>query len=109
MAELVFLGTMVELGNRYFEPDYYLIVENADVRGSIAYHLVITLNPKRLTKNLNALTMQSSISKFSNWWISTSDLKFMKRFLKPINSFLYYKTKGVNDGSTKKTEAIQET
>lgn len=88
-AELVLLGIMIELDNRYFEPDYYLIVKNAEVEGDRAYHLVITLNPQKPTKNVNALLMGTRASKFSNWWMNSSDLKYMKRYLKPINSFLY--------------------
>lgn len=90
-AELVLLGTMIELENRYFEPDYYLIVRNAEVEGNRAYHLIITLNPKKSCKNQNALIIEARLSKFSNWWINTYDLKYMERYLKPISSFLYHK------------------
>lgn len=38
-AELVLLGTMIELDNRYFEPDYYLIVRNAEVEGLSLIHI----------------------------------------------------------------------
>lgn len=90
-AELVFLGVSLEINNWRFAPDYYLLVRNhlEDKRGM--HSLIITLNPRGLVRNVNALTMQSSISRFSNWWISSSDLNYMERHLKPINSFLYHR------------------
>ena len=61
-----------------------------DYEGEV-FHLIITLDPKGLVRNVNALTMQSSISRFSNWWIGASDLKYMERYLKPVSTFLYDK------------------
>lgn len=90
-AELVLLGKMIELENRYFEPDYYLLVKDAEKEGHRAYHVIITLNPKKSCKNQNALNIEARLSQFSNWWINTYDLNYMKMFLKPISSFLYHK------------------
>ena len=94
-AELVLLGQEAFINRWTFKPNYYLVVECAEVdyEGEV-FHLIITLDPTEPTKNNNALSLKLDKLRFSNWWISTSDLKFMKRFLKPINSFLYYKTKG---------------
>lgn len=90
-AELVFLGTSLEINNWYFAPNYYLLVRDClEDRWGI-HSLIITLDPKGLARNVNALTTQSSISRFSNWWISPSDLNYMERHLKPISSFLYHK------------------
>ena len=90
-AELVFLDVSLEINNWRFAPDYYLLMRNHLEDKWGMHSLIITLNPRGLVRNVNALTMQSSISRFSNWWISSSDLKYMEMFLKPINSFLYYK------------------
>ena len=90
-AELVLLGTSLEINGWRFAPNYYLLVRNyLDDRWGI-HSIIITLDPKGLARNVNALTMQSSISRFSNWWISPSDLNYMERHLKPISSFLYHK------------------
>jgi len=90
-AELVFLNVSLEINGRRFAPNYYLLVRNylKDKWGT--HSIIITLDPKGLARNVNALTMQSSISRFSNWWISASDLNYMERHLKPISSFLYHK------------------
>lgn len=91
MAELVFLSASLEINGWRFAPNYYLLVrDNLKDRFGI-HNLIITIDPKGLARNVNALTMQSSISRFSNWWISASDLKFMERYLKPVSSFLYHK------------------
>lgn len=98
MAELVFLDASIHINGWHFKPNYYLIVKHTlKNRGGI-HSLIITLDPNELTRNINALTIHSSISRFSNWWISVSDLKVMERFLKPVNSFLYYKPKEVIKG-----------
>lgn len=94
MAELVFLDASIYINGWHFEPNYYLIVKHLKYKNGI-HSLIITLDPNGLTRNINALIIHSSISRFSNWWISASDLKSMERFLKPINSFLYYKPKEV--------------
>ena len=95
MAELVFLDASIYINGWHFEPNYYLIVKHTLKYKNGIHSLIITLDPNGLTRNINALTIHSSISRFSNWWISASDLKSMERFLKPINSFLYYKPKEV--------------
>lgn len=91
-AELVLFSTSLEINGWRFAPNYYLLVRNCLEDKWGMRSIIITLDPNGLTRNINALTTYSSISRFSNWWISASDLKFMERFLKPINSFLYYKT-----------------
>ena len=90
-AELVFLDTSLEINGWRFAPNYYLLVRNCLEYKLGIHSLIITLDPKGLTRNVNALTVQSSISRFSNWWISASDLRYMKMFLKTINSFLYHR------------------
>lgn len=90
-AKLVFLGVSLELNNWRFAPDYYLLVRNHLEDKWGMHSLIITLNPRELVRNVNALTMQSSISRFSNWWIGASDLKYMERYLKPVSTFLYGK------------------
>lgn len=90
-AKLVFLGVSLEINNWRFASDYYLLVRNHLEDKWGMHSLIITLNPRRLVRNVNALTMQSSISRFSNWWIGASDLKYMERYLKPVSTFLYGK------------------
>ena len=90
-AKLVFLGTSLEINGWHFASNYYLLVRNCLEDKWGIHSLIITLDQNGLTRNVNALTMQSSISRFSNWWISASDLKFMERHLKPISTFLYVK------------------
>lgn len=90
-AELVFLDTSLEINGWCFAPNYYLLVRNYLEDKWGIHSIIITLDPKKLTRNVNALTMQSSISRFSNWWIFSSDLNYMERHLKPISSFLYHK------------------
>lgn len=90
-AELVLLGVSLEINNWCFAPDYYLLVRNHLEDKWGMHSLIITLNPRGLVRNVNALTMQSSISRFSNWWIGASDLKYMERYLKPVSTFLYDK------------------
>lgn len=91
-AELVFLDTSLEINNWRFSPNYYLLVRNClEDKWGIYSIIIITLDTKGLVRNVNALTMQSSISRFSNWWIGASDLKYMERYLKPVSTFLYDK------------------
>ena len=90
-AELVFLGTSLEINNWRFAPNYYLLVRNCLEYRREIHSIIITIDPKGLVRNVNALTMQSSISRFSNWWIGESDLKYMERYLKPVSTFLYDK------------------
>lgn len=90
-AELVLLGVPLEINNWRFAPDYYLLVRNHLEDKWGMHSLIITLNPRGLVRNVNALTMQSSISRFSNWWIGASDLKYMEKYLKPVSTFLYDK------------------
>ena len=90
-AKLVFLGVSLEINNWRFAPDYYLLVRNHLEDKWGMHSLIITLNPRGLVRNVNALTMQSSIPRFSNWWIGASDLKYMERYLKPVSTFLYGK------------------
>ena len=90
-AELVFLEIPLEINCWNFASNYYLLVRNHLEDRWGMHSLIITLDPKGLTRNVNALTLQSSISRFSNWWIGASDLKYMERYLKPISSFLYHK------------------
>ena len=90
-AKLVFLDTSLEINGWRFAPNYYLLVSNyLEDKGRI-HSIIITLDPKGLVRNVNALTMQSSISRFSNWCIGASDLKYMERYLKPVSTFLYDK------------------
>ena len=91
-AKLVLLSTSLEINGWRFAPNYYLLARNCLEDKWGIHSLIITLDPNELTRNTNALTIHSSISRFSNWWISASGLKFMERFIKPVNSFLYYKT-----------------
>lgn len=90
-AKLVLLGERLEINSWNFSPDFYLIVENAEIDGNDRFHLIITLNPQVLTSNVNALTMKTYLQKFSCWWIPSPDLEYMKRHLKPISTFLYGK------------------
>lgn len=90
-AELVFLDTSLEINNWRFAPNYYLLVRNCLEDKWGIHSIIITLDPKGLVRNVNALTMQSSIPRFFNWWIGASDLKYMERYLKPVSTFLYDK------------------
>lgn len=90
-AELVLLGERLDINSHNFPPNFYLLVENAEIDGNDRFHLIITLNPKALTSNGNALTINTCLQKFSCWWIPSIDLGYMKRHLKPISTFLYGK------------------
>lgn len=89
-AKLVLFGMPIEIDGRVFEPDFYLIVENADRESGRVFHLMITLNPFKPCKNTNALLMETRLAKFSNWWIKPKELEYLKRCFKPIADFLYY-------------------
>lgn len=95
-AELVLLGQEAFINRWTFKPNYYLVVECADVdyEGEV-FHLIITLDPTQPTKNNNALSLKAEISGFTNWWIDTEDLQQMRQSLKPLVPILY--TKEDND------------
>lgn len=91
-AELVLLGQEAFINRWTFKPNYYLVVECAEVdyEGEV-FHLIITLDPTQPTKNNNALSLKAERLGFANWWIGASDLKYMERYLKPVSTFLYDK------------------
>lgn len=91
-AELVLLGQEAFINRWTFKPNYYLVVECAEVdyEGEV-FHLIITLDPTQPTKNNNALSLKAERLGFTNWWIGASDLKYMERYLKPVSTFLYDK------------------
>ena len=95
-AELVLLGQEAFINRWTFKPNYYLVVECAEVdyEGEV-FHLIITLDPTQPTKNNNALSLKAEISWFTNWWIDTEDLQQMRQSLKPLVPILY--TKEDND------------
>lgn len=90
-AELVLLGQEEYINRWNFKPNYYLVVECAEVdyEGEV-FHLIITLDPIEQTRNDNALSLDLSDLGFSNWWIKPKELEYLKRCLKPITDFLYY-------------------
>lgn len=95
-AELVLLGQEAFINRWTFKPNYYLVVECADVdyEGEV-FHLIITLDPTQPTKNNNALSLKAERLGFTNWWIDTEDLQQMRQSLKPLVPILY--TKEDND------------
>lgn len=95
-AELVLLGQEAFINRRTFKPNYYLVVECAEVdyEGEV-FHLIITLDPTQPTKNNNALSLKAERLGFTNWWIDTEDLQQMRQSLKPLVPILY--TKEDND------------
>lgn len=95
-AELVLLGQEAFINRWTFKPNYYLVVECADVdyEGEV-FHLIITLDPTQPTKNSNALSLKAELLGFTNWWIDTEDLQQMRQSLKPLVPILY--TKEDND------------
>lgn len=95
-AELVLLGQEAFINRWTFKPNYYLVVECADVdyEGEV-FHLIITLDPTQPTKNNNALSLKAKLLGFTNWWIDTEDLQQMRQSLKPLVPILY--TKEDND------------
>lgn len=95
-AELVLLGQEAFINRWTFKPNYYLVVECAEVdyEGEVL-HLIITLDPIQPTKNNNALSLKAERLGFTNWWIDTEDLQQMRQSLKPLVPILY--TKEDND------------
>lgn len=95
-AELVLLGQEAFINRWTFKPNYYLVVECAEVdyEGEVL-HLIITLDPTQPTKNNNALSLKAERLGFTNWWIDTEDLQQMRQSLKPLVPILY--TKEDND------------
>lgn len=91
-AELVLLGQETYINRWTFKPNYYLIIEEADVYyGGDVYHLIITLDPTELTNNENALSPKAGRLGFTNWWIATEDLQQMRKSPKPLVPILYTK------------------
>ncbi len=95
-AELVLLGQEAFINRWTFKPNYYLVVECAEVdyEGEV-FHLIIILDPTQPTKNNNALSLKAERLGFTNWWIDTEDLQQMRQSLKPLVPILY--TKEDND------------
>lgn len=95
-AELVLLGQEAFINRWTFKPNYYLVVECAEVdyEGEV-FHLIITLDPTQPTKNNNALSLKAERLGFTKWWIDTEDLQQMRQSLKPLVPILY--TKEDND------------
>lgn len=91
-AELVLLGQETFINRWTFKPNYYLVVECADVdyEGEV-FHLIITLDPTQPTKNKNALSLKAEGLGFTNWWIDTEDLQLMRQSLKPLVPIIYTK------------------
>jgi hypothetical protein len=91
-AELVLLGQEAFINRWTFKPNYYLVVECAEVdyEGEV-FHLIITLDPTQPTKNNNALSLKAERLGFTNWWIDTEDLQQMRQSLKPLVPILYTK------------------
>lgn len=91
-AKLVLLGQETYINRWAFKPNYYLVVECAEVDyGGEVYHLIITLDPVEPTKNKNALSLKVESLGFTNWWIDTKDLQQMRQSLKPLVPILYTK------------------
>ena len=95
-AELVLLGQEAFINRWTFKPNYYLVIECAEVdyEGEV-FHLIINLDPTEPTKNTNALSLKLYRLGFTNWWIDTEDLQKMRQSLKPLVPILY--TKEGND------------
>ena len=91
-AKLVLLGQETYINRWTFKPNYYLVVECAEVdyEGEV-FHLIITLDPTQPTKNNNALSFTLERLGFTNWWIDTEDLQQMEQSLKPLVPILYTK------------------
>lgn len=91
-AKLVLLGQETYINRWAFKPNYYLVVECAEVDyGGEIFHLIITLDPVEPTKNKNALSLKVESLGFTNWWIDTKDLQQMRQSLKPLVPILYTK------------------
>lgn len=91
-AKLVLLVQETYINRWNFKPNYYLVVECAEVdyEGEV-FHLVITLDPTQPTRNNNALSLKAEKLGFTNWWIDTEDLQLMRQSLKPLVPILYTK------------------
>lgn len=91
-AKLILLGKETYINRRTFKPNYYLVVECAEVdyEGEV-FHLIITLDPVEPTNNKNALSLNAERLGFTNWWIDTEDLQQMRQSLKPLVPILYTK------------------
>lgn len=91
-AKLILLGKETYINRRTFKPNYYLVVECAEVdyEGEV-FHLIITLDPVEPTNNKNALSLKAERLGFTNWWINTEDLQQMRQSLKPLVPILYTK------------------
>lgn len=91
-AKLVLLSQEAFINRWTFKPNYYLVVECAEVdyEGDV-FHLIITLDPSEQMRNDNALSLDLSDLGFSNWWIDTEDLQYMSQSLKPLVPILYTK------------------
>jgi hypothetical protein len=91
-AKLVLLGQETFINRWTFKPNYYLVVECAEVdyEGEV-FNLIITLDPTQPTKNSNALSLKAERLGFTNWWIDTEDLQQMRQSLKPLVPILYTK------------------
>ena len=91
-AELVLLGQETYINRWTFKPNYYLVIECAEVGyDREVFHLIITLDPVEPTKNKNALSLKAERLGFTNWWIDTEDLQQMRQSLKPLVPILYTK------------------
>ena len=91
-AKLILLGKETYINRRTFKPNYYLVVECAEVdyEGEV-FHLIITLDPVEPTNNKNALSLKAERFGFTNWWIDTADLPQLTQSLKPLVPILYTK------------------
>lgn len=91
-AELVLLGKETYINRCAFKPNYYLVVECADVDYEReVLHLIITLDSTQPTKIKNALSLKAERLGFTNWWIDTEDLQLMRQSLKPLVPIIYTK------------------
>lgn len=91
-AELVLLGQEAYINKWKFKPNYYLLIERAEVDyDREVFHLIITLDPMEPTRNTNALSLKLDRLGFTNWWINTEDLQKMRQSLKPLVPILYTK------------------
>lgn len=91
-VELVLLGQETYINRWTFKPNYYLVVEYAEVDyDREVFHLIITLDPVEPTKNKNALSLKAERLGFTNWWIDTEDLQQMRQSLKPLAPIIYTK------------------
>lgn len=96
-AELVLLGQEAFINRWTFKPNYYLVVECAEVdyEGEV-FHLIITLDPTQPTKNNNALSLRAERLGFSCWRINLDYFEEMKEF-KPLIAYSNFLWKGENN------------